>query len=118
MTPKRGERAAPPPLPEESDVRFDNAESAKGWEELARSAPGNLRRAFDALRAQPRPVPPTPRHHPLRGSLGRVARRGVLLEQWQFEVTAGGRVWYLVDDEARTAWITYAGTRHPKATDA
>lgn len=117
MTPKRGERAAPPPLPDEYDLRFDDAESAKGWEELSRAAPGNLRKAFDAIRAQPRPLRPTERHHRLHGSLARVRRRGDVLEQWQYEVTAGGRMWYLVDDAARTVWITYAGTRHPRATD-
>ncbi|MGW6196243.1 hypothetical protein ACWF0M_08850 [Kribbella sp. NPDC055110] len=39
------------------------------------------------------------------------------LEQWQYEVTGGGRIWYLVDVDQRTVWITYAGTGHPKATD-
>jgi len=39
------------------------------------------------------------------------------LEQWQYEVTGGGRIWYLVDDATRTVWLTYAGTGHPKATD-
>ncbi|MCK1816921.1 hypothetical protein MTQ13_22010 [Streptomyces sp. XM4011] len=118
MTPKRGDRAAPPPLPDEYDIRFDNGESAKGWESLARSAPANLRRAYDALRAQPRPAPPTARHHALRGSLARVDRRGVPLEQWQYEVTGGGRIWYLIDDVGSTLWITYAGTAHPRATDS
>ncbi|GAB2923993.1 hypothetical protein [Streptomyces mayteni] len=81
MSPKRGERAAPPPLPTEYDLRFDDAESAKGWEELSRAAPGNLRKAFDAVRAEPRPIPPTERHHRLRGTLARVRRRGMALEQ-------------------------------------
>jgi phosphoglycolate phosphatase-like HAD superfamily hydrolase len=36
---------------------------------------------------------------------------------WQYEVTGGGRIWYLIDDTRRTAWITYAGTGHPKAAD-
>jgi hypothetical protein len=39
------------------------------------------------------------------------------LEQWQYEVTGGGRIWYLVDIDKNTVWITYAGTGHPKATD-
>jgi hypothetical protein len=39
------------------------------------------------------------------------------MEQWQFEVTAGGRIWYAIDDRTRTLWITYAGTAHPKLTD-
>jgi len=43
--------------------------------------------------------------------------KGRSLEQWQYEVTAGGRIWFGVDREAKIVWITYASTRHPKATD-
>jgi hypothetical protein len=39
------------------------------------------------------------------------------LQQWQYEVTAGGRVWYAVDDKRRRVVLTYASTRHPKATE-
>lgn len=53
MSPKRGDRAAPPRVGDEYDIRFDNAESAKGWDELARPVPANLRRAFEAIRRQP-----------------------------------------------------------------
>jgi hypothetical protein len=28
--------------------------------------------------------------------------RGVEIEQWQYEVTSGGRLWYLVNTEKRT----------------
>ena len=42
---------------------------------------------------------------------------GRLLPQWQYEVTSGGRIWYLVDEERRTLVMTYAGLAHPKATD-
>jgi hypothetical protein len=38
-------------------------------------------------------------------------------EQWQFEVTGAGRVWFAVDDDQRIVWITQAGTGHPKKTD-
>jgi hypothetical protein len=117
VSPKRGDRAAPPPIGNEYEIRFDNAESAKGWEELARTAAGNLRRAYEAIRDSPRPVPSTERHHRLHGRLATVARRGVDQEQWQYEVTGGGRIWYVIDDDRRTCWITYAGPRHPKATD-
>jgi len=102
---------------EEYDIRFDKGESAKGWEELARTVPGNLRRAYEAIRAHPRPAPATERHHRLRGRLATVLRSGRAVEQRQYEVTGGGRIWYLIDDADRTAWVTYAGTRHPKATD-
>jgi len=42
---------------------------------------------------------------------------GDQLEQWQFEVTGGGRVWYCVDDSNRTVWMSDASVGHPKATE-
>lgn len=39
------------------------------------------------------------------------------MEQWQYEVTSGGRIWYGIDDAKRTIWMTHAGTGHPKATE-
>lgn len=116
MTPKRGDRAAPPPVDGEFDVRFANSAAADGWEHLARQAPANLRRAHDAIRAEPRCLTLPERHHRLKGSLATGVWKGQALERWQYEVTGGGRVWYLVDDERRTAWITYAGTGHPRET--
>lgn len=108
MSPKRGDRAAPPPIGDEYDLRFANSEAADGWENLSRHAPTNLRRAYDRIRATPRAMDIPDRRHRLKGQP---------LERWQYEVTGGGRVWYLLDDTNRTAWITYAGTGHPKATD-
>jgi hypothetical protein len=84
---------------------------------LSRQATANLRRAFEAIRADPRPRSSPERHHRLKGSLGETVWKGEPLEQWQYEVTGGGRVWYVIDDVRRTAWITYAGTGHPKTTD-
>ncbi|MEQ4300774.1 hypothetical protein ABNF97_05160 [Plantactinospora sp. B6F1] len=59
MSPKRGDRAAPPPREDEFDVRFANSDAAKGWDELCRQAPGNVRTAFEAIRRAPRPHPST-----------------------------------------------------------
>lgn len=113
MSPQQGDRAVPPRVDGEYDIRFDNSESAQGWDELARVVPANLRRAFDTIRSAPRSIPSTERHHRLRGSLSPVSRRGADLKQWQFEVTGGGRIWYLIEEMTRTGWITYAGTGHP-----
>lgn len=117
MSPKRGDRAAPPPIDDEYDIRFANSEAAEGWENLARQVPGNLRRAYEAIRADPRSGGNPDRQHRLKGSLGTARWKGEALERWQYEVTGGGRIWYLVDHAKRTAWVTYAGTGHPKATD-
>ena len=117
MSPRRGERAAPPPSEEEYDLRFTSNQAADGWETLSRHAGANLRRAFDIIRADPRSRSSPERHHRLKGSLGTAIWKGEPLERWQYEVTGGGRIWYLIDDTRRTAWIIYAGTGHPKATD-
>ncbi len=117
MSPKRGERAAPPAVGDEWDVRFANNDAAKGWEELCRHAPENARRAFEAMRSQPRPDPCTERHHRLKGDYAFRDYQDRKLERWQIEVTGSGRIWYLIDDAKHTVWIEYAGLRHPKATE-
>jgi hypothetical protein len=117
MSPRRGDRAAPPPTLGEYDVRFATSQAAQGWNELERQASASLRRAFDSIRADPRSRLNLERQHRLRGDLGTAHWKGVPLERWQFEVTSAGRIWYLIDDDGRTVWITYAGTGHPKATE-
>jgi len=42
---------------------------------------------------------------------------GETLEQWQYEVTGAGRIWYLVDEVKHVVWVTWAGTGHPKKTE-
>ncbi len=49
--------------------------------------------------------------------LGVVKVGGATLEQWQYEVSGAGRIWYAIDDNTRTLWITRAGAGHPKQTD-
>ncbi|ONM47106.1 hypothetical protein [Nocardia donostiensis] len=117
MSPKRGDRAAPPAVGTEFDIRFATTDASVGWEHLAQQAGTGLRRAFDAIRAQPRATTNPDRQHRLKGSLGSAVWKGVTLERWQYEVTGAGRIWYLVDDERRTIWISYAGVGHPKATE-
>lgn len=110
---KKNDRVAPPAQPGSWLLRYGTTEAAKGWEELVRQASSNSWEAYEAIRTDPMPFPPTRRQHRLKGSLGTVDG----LEQWQYEVTSGGRVWYVVDPEQKTVWIRYASTQHPKATD-
>lgn len=116
MSPKRGDRVAPPPGPWEWDVRFLDSEVAKGWEELCRQAPGNTRAAWTTMRERPAPRSASARHHRLSGPLATRDVTGRVMDRWQIEVTGAGRVWYLVDREKATVWIDYAGPGHPKAT--
>ncbi|TEA09162.1 hypothetical protein CCUG60884_00331 [Mycobacteroides salmoniphilum] len=108
---------APPAGRGEWELRFATSEAAKGWEDLCRQAAGSTSAAWHELRARGDSPPPSSRHHQLKGSLGFAAHRGVQMQQWQFEVTGGGRIWYLVDVEKRTLWLRYAGTAHPSETD-
>jgi hypothetical protein len=117
LSPKRGDRAAPPAIAGEYELRFAESAAADGWEQLARQAPANLRRAYDALRVDPRSKISPERQHRLKGSLASASWKGQELERWQYEVTGGGRIWYVIDDERRTVWLTYAGTGHPRATE-
>ncbi|MEV6101930.1 hypothetical protein [Nocardia sp. NPDC051981] len=117
MSPKRGDRVAPPAIDPESEIRFATTEAVAGWEDLARQAGANLRRAFETIRDDPRSTANPDRHHRLKGALGSTLWKGATLERWQYEVTGGGRIWYLIDDDKRTVWIMHAGTGHPKLTD-
>lgn len=117
MSPKRGDRVAPPPTEHEFDLRFADAAAVKGWEDLERQASANLRRAWEAIRADPRSRTNPARQHRLKGELGTGTFRGAACERWQYEVTGGGRLWYLIDENSRTVWLVFAGTGHPKLTD-
>jgi hypothetical protein len=117
MPSKRGDRAAPPPRPQDWDVLLHNTDAAKGWDELCRTAPGSMWEAWVILRERPTQPVNRERQHLLRGSLHAREVKGKLLEQWQYEVTAAGRIWYCPDPERRIVWVTHAGPGHPKLTD-
>ncbi len=53
----------------------------------------------------------------MKDSLARRSVNGTEMEQWQYEVTAAGRIWYCIDDSTRTVWMTAAHPGHPKATE-
>jgi len=113
---KRGDRVAPPAPAGQWEVVFGTSEAAKGWADLCAQAPGNTYEAWLVLRSDPLPTVRTPRHHPMKGSLSTGTFRGRSLPCWQVEVTSGGRIWYLVDAEARKVIVVHASTGHPRAT--
>ncbi|WP_026455170.1 hypothetical protein [Saccharomonospora iraqiensis] len=119
MSPKRGDDVAQPPRDEEWKIRYGDRAAVEGWRQLLAAAPGNLRKAWDLMRHHPgseSAMSPL-RHHRLKFDLATGVCDGRELPQWQIEVTGGGRVWYLIDDESHTVWIKYAGVGHPRATD-
>jgi hypothetical protein len=113
--PKRKERVAPPPAAGGWDFRYANNDAVKGWDQICAVAASNARTAWEKITSDPRER--SSRQHPLKGSLGQRSVNGADLEQWQYEVTAGGRLWYCIDDRGKTVWLTDAHVGHPKATE-
>lgn len=115
MSPKRKERVAPPAPPGGWSFRYQSQDAVEGWEELSKQAPGPTYEAWRSIASNPRAR--SDRQHQLRGELGWREVEGMRMEQWQYEVTGAGRVWYAIDDARRTAWLTHAGVGHPKKTE-
>jgi hypothetical protein len=115
---KRGDRVTPPPKPGGWDLRHATSEAAKGWEQLCQVARSNVWEAWVILTDRPTTPENPGRQHRLRGkALGAREVHGKVLEQWQYEVTSGGRIWYCPDPETRTVWLVDASPAHPKATE-
>jgi hypothetical protein len=117
MASKRGDRVAPPGSPDGWEARFATSEAAKGWEELCRTARANTWEAWVVLTERPITPENPARQQKLRGQLGSREVSGRMLEQWQYEVTSGGRIWYCPDPDKRITWVVAASTAHPKLTE-
>ncbi|MCU1648012.1 MAG: hypothetical protein JWN03_8287 [Nocardia sp.] len=108
---------APPARPGAWVTRFGTTEAAKGWEDLCRTARFNTWEAWIVLTERPTKPENPHRQHKLRGEWETRSVRGETFEQWQYEVTAGGRIWYCPDAANRIVWIMDASCGHPKATE-
>jgi hypothetical protein len=114
--PKRKDRVAPPPAGDQWDILYLTNEAVDGWEDLCRAAPGPTNACWESLRSAPMKPRNPARQHQLKGAnLGERDVEGRKLEQWQYEVTGSGRVWYCPDPSKTIVWITYASAKHPKA---
>lgn len=96
-------------------MRYADRRASVGWQALLGQAFDNLDRAWVAITSDPRNV--GDRQHRLKSAYSTVRVAGAQLEQWQYEVTAAARIWYAIDDERRTLWITQAAVGHPRQTD-
>ena len=112
---KRKERVAPPPTKGGWDFRYATSDAVKGWDQVCAAAKSNARTAWERITNDPRQR--DSRQHPLKGKLGTRSVNGEELEQWQYEVTSGGRLWYCIDDKKKIVWLTDARTGHPKETE-
>ena len=111
--PKRGDDIPPPPAAGQWDLRYGTKESLS-FCELERQYPGNCAEAKARMRSAP--TERTDAQKRLKGSLGTRTIQGTEMEQWQYDVSSGARIWYCVDPERRIVWLTNASAGHPKAT--
>ena len=114
---KRNEPARRPAKTGEWQIRYASTDAAKGYEELCRQVPDNVATFYDRVLVDPRGVVNASRQHRLKGTHASVRVGADWVEQWQYEITASGRIWYGIGDDTRTVWITRAGTGHPKSTE-
>ena len=117
MPAKRVDRVAPPARPRGWEARFATSEAAKGWEQLCQVAKANTWEAWVVLTERPTQPQNPARQHRLRGELATHLVAGKELEQWQYEVTAGGRIWYCPEPDRRIVWLVAASPAHPKRTE-
>ncbi len=116
--PRRGDRAAPPARRGEWKLIFHDNSAAQGWEDLCAAAPGPMFDVWAHLVRDPRDRATNPgRVSRLQGQMSTRDVKGVMLEQWQHEVTGGGRVWYCPEDAKKAVHITRAAVGHPKETE-
>ncbi len=87
-----------------------------GWTDLAASQRNGCADLFDRLTADPTHVDNPNKQHRLKGSLSTTNVGGVEREQWQYEMAKGARVWYVVDQDTMSVYLTRVATAHPNQT--
>lgn len=113
--PKRGHKVPRPASGKDWDIIPDTREAGEAWDQQLTSHGNALAEAWDLLTRNPRQR--TERNHQLRGDLGYRSRGGLPLEQWQYEFSGPGRIWYCIDDDNHTVWLTEVRSGHPGQTD-
>lgn len=107
----------------EYTLRFGSTAASKGWADFKATANNALADAWDHLVRHPEES--SERCYPLKGKHFGSANFGEhSYVQWQYKVTDGGRIWYIVVPASKkekgtgTVIITRCSTSHPKETDS
>ena len=118
MAGKRGGKIPRPIANDEWTPKFGNNAAGKDWSEMASSKlrPG-LIKFWEIVTRHPRSGANPGRHHRLKGELATKILSGARLEQWQHEISSGGRIWFLIDDKNKIVWVTKVSPGHPSKTD-
>ena len=93
----REDRIARPTRTDEWDVVAAGKGVADAWDRWARQEPNALAAAYDQLASNPTQL--SSRQKRLEGkTYGTGTYEGKTFDRWQYEATAGGRIFYFVDD--------------------
>jgi len=95
-------------------VLYRDRQAEKGWRECIAQQRSKTLEAYNAIRTDPRLVSAV--QYRLKGSLGTGEQDGEAFERWQYKLSGGGRLWYLIDDAAQVVWLDYVTLHHPKET--
>ncbi|MDQ5895435.1 MAG: hypothetical protein QG596_1696 [Actinomycetota bacterium] len=99
------------------DIRYENRSVVREWEQLFPKFSSQLSQLYDQLASDSRYWPKSDKHYQLKGELATKTKGGKPLERWQHKISGAGRIWFLVDEDARTVWLEAAGEGHPSKTD-
>jgi len=90
----------------------------KAWDLATQLAPDLVEKVLGKLSQKPLDREGNPRRtHKLKGKLASRTIGSKVLEQWQFEFSASGRVWYCVDVTSKIVYVTAISLSHPKQTE-
>ncbi|MDD2859104.1 MAG: hypothetical protein PHU75_10575 [Candidatus Nanopelagicales bacterium] len=106
-------------------IVFQGTGVQKGWDDCVAAVRNAMVEAWEQLTLAP--LEESQRQYQLRGSAATVNYQGVALPQWQYKISDGGRLLYLVDSapvmkrgkqvHAGTVIVVEASPGHPKATE-
>lgn len=112
--------AVPRPIKKsEYQIRFGTHAADKGWQDMLAAARNAVVEAWDFLTRNPHER--CERCYPLSGEMATVTLNGVTFTRWQYKVTDGGRIWFVVgksETHAGTVIIEAVHAGHPTATDS
>lgn len=115
MAGKKGGRVPQPSDPGDWTLRFLKSSVSDDWDKLCAQEVGAASASYDHMAKMPRAR--GARCTRLAGAMESKLVDGKTLERWQFEMTGGGRIFYLLDDDRKIVWVEAIHFGHPKQTE-
>jgi hypothetical protein len=99
-------------------VRPASSKARRQWEDACDQEPDLMAAVRERLQTRPLDRSDNPRRlGQLKGKLREKKVGDTKLPQWQYEITAGGRLWFCPDRNNRIVWVTKVSLSHPKETE-